>query len=168
VIVVSTLAARFMRERAGAAFLNNIDRLTVGLGKGACVGIFVYFALKMIGVAHDDNWHLLNTPYGYWFLVEVLCFVLLPAVILTTGVKMNSAGIVRLGAFWAVAGIIMNRINVSIITLNWNLPEHLHHIIPPWREVAVVLSIFTLHVLIFRWILNRMPVLREEPGYEDH
>jgi Ni/Fe-hydrogenase subunit HybB-like protein len=168
VIVVSTLAKRFLSERAGPSFLNNIDKLTVGLGKGACVGIFVYFALKMIGVAHDDNWHLLNTPYGYWFLVEVLCFVLLPAVVLTTGVKMNSAGIVRFGAFWAVAGIIMNRINVSIITLNWNLPEHLHHIIPPWREVAVVLSIFTLHILIFRWILNRMPVLREEPGYEDH
>jgi Ni/Fe-hydrogenase subunit HybB-like protein len=68
----------------------------------------------------------------------------------------------------AVAGIIMNRLNVSIIAFNWNLPEHLHHIIPPWKEVAVVLAIATVHILIFRWILNRMPVLREQPGYEKH
>jgi hypothetical protein len=33
--------------------------------------------------------------------------------------------------------------------------------------VAIVLSIITLHVLIFRWILNRMPVMREDPAYTE-
>lgn len=168
VIVVSTLAARFLRHRADQNFLGNLDSLTIGLGTGACVGIYVYFALKIIGIAHDNNWALLGTPYGYWFLVEMLGFVLLPALILTYGVKIRSVFAVRLGAFMAVAGIIMNRLNVSIIAFNWNLPEHLHHIIPPWKEVAVVLAIATVHILIFRWILNRMPVLREQPGYEKH
>lgn len=168
VIVVSTLAARFLRQRADQNFLGSLDGLTVGLGKGAAVGIFVYFALKMIGVAHDNNWALLGTPYGYWFLVELLGFVLLPALILTYGVKMRNAFAVRLGAFTAVAGIILNRLNVAIIAFNWNLPEHLHHIVPPWKEVAVVLAIATIHILVFRWILNRMPVLREQPGYERH
>ncbi|HET6516243.1 MAG TPA: NrfD/PsrC family molybdoenzyme membrane anchor subunit [Thermodesulfovibrionales bacterium] len=168
VIIVSALSKRFLRERCGPSFLQNIDRLTVGLGKAGCVAMFVYFALKIISVMHDNNWHYLNTPYGYWFLVEVLAFVLLPALVYTLGVKTNNPTIVRLAAFWAVAGIIMNRINVSIIALNWDLPEHLHHIIPPWREATVVLTIVTIHILIFRWILNRMPVLRDEPGYEDH
>lgn len=168
VIVVSTLAARYLRAKADNTFLENLDKLTVGLGKGACIGMFVYFSLKVVGVAHDDNWGLLATGFGYWFLVEVLGFVLLPAMILTYGVKRNSAGIVRFGAFSAVIGILVNRINISIIALNWQLPNHFHHILPPWREVAVVLAIATLHVLIFRWILNRMPVLREEPGYEPH
>ena len=31
----------------------------------------------------------------------------------------------------------------------------------------LVLSIATIHVLIFRWILNRMPVLRKHPDYHD-
>jgi Ni/Fe-hydrogenase subunit HybB-like protein len=168
VIVVSTLAARFVSDRCDANFLDNIDRLTLGLGKAAAVGIYVYFSLKVIGVAHDDNWSLLNTPYGYWFLVEVLLFVLLPGLLFTFGVKSGSVGTVRFAAFAAVAGIIMNRLNIVIITFNWNLPGHLHHIIPPWQEVAVVLSIATLHVLVFRWILNRMPVLRQEPGFEVH
>lgn len=168
VIVVSTLIARFLRSAADENFLGNLDSMTLGLGKGACVAMFVYFVLKLVGVAHDDNWYLLNSPYGKWFLVEILGFVLLPAAILTYGVKNSSAGVVRFGAFFAVSGIIMNRINVSIIAFNWNLPGHLHHIIPPWREVAIVLALVTIHIMIFRWILNRMPVVREDPEYKGH
>lgn len=167
VVVVSTLAAQFLRDKADHTFLNNLDPLTIGLGKGAAVGIYVYFALKLVGVAHDDHWDLLNTPYGHWFLVELFCFVLLPGLILSLGVKKASAGIVRLGAFTAVLGIVVNRINVSTIALNWQLPDHLHHIIPRGTEAMIVLAIFTLHVLIFRWILNRMPVLREHPDYKE-
>ncbi|OGW29330.1 MAG: hypothetical protein A2X59_01505 [Nitrospirae bacterium GWC2_42_7] len=168
VIMVSTLASRFLKNRCDAIFLGSLDRLTLGLGKGAGIGIYVYFALKVIGVAHDNNWYLLNTPYGYWFLVELLGFVLLPGLIFSLGVKKKSVGTVRFAAFAAVAGIILNRVNIVIITFNWNLPGHFHHIIPRWQEVAVVLCIATLHVLVFRWILNRMPVLRQDPDFEAH
>jgi Ni/Fe-hydrogenase subunit HybB-like protein len=166
VIVVSTLGVRFLRNATDQSFRDQLDPLTIGLGKGASVGIYVYFALKLIGVAHDDHWNLLTTGYGYWFLAERLCVVLLPGLILSLGVKKQSAGIVRLGAFSAVFGVIVNRINVSTIAFNWNLPQHFHHIIPPWQETAIVLAIATLHILIFRWILNRMPVLREDPDYK--
>ncbi len=168
VIAVSTLAVRFLRDKTDHGFTGDLDGQTIGLGKGAAVGMYVYFALKLIGIAHDNNWDLLNTPYGHWFIVEMLGFVLMPVLVLTAGVKKGSARIVRIGAFYAIAGILVNRINVSIIAFNWNLPDHLHHSIPPWREVAVVMSIATIHILVFRWILNRMPVLREEPGYESH
>jgi Ni/Fe-hydrogenase subunit HybB-like protein len=163
VIVVSTLAVTFLRDTTDETFMGSLEPLTVGMGKGTIVGMAVYFALKWIGVAHGHHWDLLNTPYGLWFLVEMLGFVLLPAAILVYGVKKESARIVRFGAFSAVFGIILNRVNVSIIAFNWNLPGHLHHIIPPWREAVVVLTIFTLHILVFRWILVRMPVLRKEP-----
>lgn len=167
VIVVSTLVAKFMKSAADSNFLGNLDRLTIGLGKGACVGMFVYFALKLVGIAHDDNWGLLFTSYGKWFLVEILGFVLLPALILTGGIKKDNAAIIRFGAFYAVVGIIVNRINVTVIAFNWNLPHHLHHIIPPWQEVAIVLTIATIHILIFRWIVNRMPVVREHEEYKE-
>ncbi len=166
VIVISTLVAVFMKSATDKNFLENLDRLTIGLGKGTLIGMFVYFALKLVGVAHDDNWYLLATPYGKWFLVEILGFLLLPAAVLTYGVKKSNVGMVRFGAFYAVAGIIVNRINVSIIAFNWNLPGHLHHIIPPWRESAIVAAIFVIHILIFRWIVNRMPVVREHPDYK--
>jgi Ni/Fe-hydrogenase subunit HybB-like protein len=168
VIAVSTLGARFLPDATDETFRRELGPLTIGLGKAASIGIYVYFALKLIGVAHDDHWNLLNTGYGRWFLVEMLLFVLAPGIVFSLGVKKQRVGIVRLGAFWAVLGIIVNRINVSTIAFNWNLPGHLHHIIPPWQEAAIVLAIATLHILIFRWILNRMPVLKEHPDYKEH
>jgi Ni/Fe-hydrogenase subunit HybB-like protein len=168
VIAVSTILSRFMRNSADREFLGSLDTLTVGLGKGACIVMFVYFALKLIGVAHDDNWDLLATPYGYWFLVEIFLFVLVPGFVLTRGVKRDSARMVRIGAFYALAGVILNRLNVSLITFNWAIPGHLHDLIPPVKEVFVVLAIATLHIIIFRWIVNRMPVLREHPDYREH
>lgn len=167
VIAVSTVVNRFLKERTDETFRNTLDELTVGLGKAACIGIFVYFVLRVIGVAHDDNWALLGTPYGLWFLVEILGMILVPGIVLTIAVKRNSASLVRLGAFWALAGVVLTRLNLSIITFNWNLPGHLHHIVPPVREVFVVLAIATLHILIFRWILNRMPVVAEHPEFAD-
>ncbi len=167
VIFVSTLAARFLKERCDQEFLESLPGLTLGLGQGAAVGMYVYLVFKLISIAHDNNWHYLTTPYGYWYLVEVLGFVIAPALVMTYGVKKLSVGAVRFGAIWAVVGIIVNRINVSIISLNWELPNHLHHIIPPWKETAVVLAIATIHILIFRWILNRMPVLHAHPDYKE-
>ncbi len=163
VIVVSYLCARFLRHAADSYFLESLDGLTLGLAKGAVVGMYVYFVLKWVGVAHDDNWHLLTTPYGKWFLVEVLGFVLAPALLMTLGLKTGSLPIVRFSAFYAVVGILLNRINVSIIAFNWHLPDHLHHIIPPLKEIMIVITITTIHILIFRWITTRMPVIRQEP-----
>ncbi|MCL5023217.1 MAG: polysulfide reductase NrfD [Nitrospirae bacterium] len=167
VIVVSTLSARFLKDKCGKTFLSSLPKLTLGLGKGAAIAIYVYFAIKVIALTHDSNWHLLNTGYGYWYLVEIFLLVLAPALIYSIGFKKRSVNTVRFAAFLAVFGVVMNRINIAIITFNWNLPHHFAHIIPPWKEVAVVLCIATIHVLVFRWILNRMPVLREESDYED-
>lgn len=169
VIAISTVGVRFLRERADAHFLGSLDRLTVGLGKGACVVLFVYFALRVIGVAHDDNWSLLASRWGLWFLAELLLFVLGPFLLLVWGVKRDSARIVRFGAFGALAGVVLYRLNVSQIAFNWNLPNHFHAIVPPLNEALIVLAVATTHILIFRWILNRMPVMREHPDFgEEH
>ncbi len=168
VIAVSTVFARFLREKAGPEYLENLDPMTVGLGRGAALGLFVYFALKWIGVAHDDHWNLLATSQGSWFLVEMLLFVLAPGILLSVGAKRNNARVVRFGAFWAIAGVILNRLNVSLVMFNWHLPGHLHDLVPPVREAGIVLAVATIHIILFRWIVNRMPVLREHPDYHDH
>jgi len=159
--------ARFLREKAGQEFLDTLDPMTVGLGKGAAVVLFVYFALKWIGVAHDDHWGLLATSQGSWFLAELLLFVLAPGILLAVGAKKHSARVVRVGAFWAIAGVILNRLNVSLVMFNWHLPGHLHHLVPPVREAGIVLAVAMIHIILFRWIVNRMPVLREHPDYHD-
>jgi hypothetical protein len=61
---------------------------------------------------------------------------------------------------------VLNRVNVTLIAFNWNQPDHLRHIIPPWTESVMCAAMVTLHVLVFRWILNRFPVMRELPEYK--
>jgi Ni/Fe-hydrogenase subunit HybB-like protein len=168
VIVVSTLSIRFLKNRTDETFRESLPKLTLGLGQGAAVGMFVYLVFKIIGIAHDNNWNLLNTPYGHWFLLELIGFVLVPALLFTYGVKKQSVGVVRFAAFYAAVGIIFNRIDTGIIAMNWNLPNHLEEIVPGWKETMVVFAIITIHILLFRWILNRMPVLHADPDYEPH
>ncbi len=136
--------------------------MTLGLGKGASAVLFTYFCLKWVGVAHDHNWEWLATPLGSWFMLELFGFVLAPALLLFWGVKKESVSMVRAGAIWAILGIIFNRVNVSMIAFNWNSPDRYS---PHWMEIAVTITIITLGLLTFRFIVRRMPILYKHPAY---
>jgi len=140
------------------------DRITVGLAKAASIALAVYFAIKVMGVALDDDWHYLATGWGAWFLVEMLGFVLLPCILFAVGFRERRTTLIRVTALWTVIGIILNRLNVSIIAFNWQLPSELRYV-PHWMEIAVTVSIVTFGVVMFRWIANRMPILHEHPEW---
>jgi Ni/Fe-hydrogenase subunit HybB-like protein len=59
-------------------------------------------------------------------------------------------------------GVILNRLNVSVIGFNWNLPNHY---VPSWMEILVTLAVIFTEIWIFRWIVTRMPVLRDSPAW---
>lgn len=162
VIVESMLSHRIFRHQLDPQRHVDLDGLTLGLGKAASVVLFAYFFLKLIGIADGHTWNLLATPLGHWFLVELLGFVLLPCFLFAWGVREGSAKLVRFTAVLTVIGIIVNRLNVSLITFNWNLPDRYF---PSWMEFVTSLTIITIGLLTFRWVVNRMPVLREHPEY---
>jgi hypothetical protein len=163
VIFISGLAIKFFKNRIGNQFKQNITELTAGLAKAASIVLFTYFGLKIIGIAHGNNWNLLNTTYGYWFLVEIIIFVLLPCFLFALGARNKSIGLIRFTSFWTIIGIIINRLNVSIIAFNWKLNERSF---PDWKDIVISLTIILVAVLTFRWIVNRMPVLDEHPDYK--
>jgi Ni/Fe-hydrogenase subunit HybB-like protein len=105
----------------------------------------------------------LFTGYGLWWLVEVLGFILLPSLLYAVAVRHDRVGLVRVASVIAVLGVVLNRLNVSIITYRWNA---INRYIPNWQEIVVTLTIVTVGLLTFRWIVNRMPVLREHPDFE--
>ncbi len=41
-----------------------LDKITCGLAKAASIVLAVYFAIKVMGIALDDEWHLLGTSWG--------------------------------------------------------------------------------------------------------
>jgi Ni/Fe-hydrogenase subunit HybB-like protein len=162
VIAESSLSHRLFRDRLDPRRHVDLDGITLGLGKAASVVLFVYFFLKVQGVAEGGHWALLATPYGHWFLVEMLGFVLLPCLLFAHGVRSANARLVRGTAVVAVLGVVLNRLNVSIVAYNWNAAERY---VPSALEILTSLTIITIGILVFRWIVNRMPVLDEHPDY---
>lgn len=166
VIVESSLSHRIFRNQIDPQQHVDLDRLTLGLGKSASVVLFTYFFLKLLGLADGARWNLLGTPFGTWYLVEVLGFVLLPCFLFAHGVRHGDVTLVRATAALTVVGIVLNRLNVSIIAFNWNVADRY---VPSWMEIMTSITIITIGILTFRWIVNRMPVLHEHPEYaEEH
>ena len=165
VIVESAITHRVFKSQIENFSHAEFDKLTVGLGKGAASAMFIYFILKIFAIADADTWAYLNTPYGYWFLVELLGFVLLPVFLFVSAARNNNAKLVRFTGFITVLGVILNRLNVSIISYNWDLPSSLKYY-PRWSEIALTIGVVTMLVLAYRWIVTRMAIMREHPDYE--
>ena len=56
-----------------------------------------------------------------------------------------------------VLGVVLNRLNVSMIAYNTDAAVRY---VPSWMEIVGSVTIVTMGVVTFRWIVNRMPVLR--------
>lgn len=166
VIVESTITHRVFKSQVKDFSQPDFDRLTIGLGKGAASAMVIYLILKMLGVADADNWEYLNTPYGYWFLVELLGFVLFPVFLFTSAARNDNAKLARIAGFITVFGVILNRLNVSVIAYNWDLPASSLRYYPRWSEIALTLGVVTMIILAYRWIVNRMAIMHEHPEYE--
>ncbi len=162
-IFESSLTHRVFKRQVEHFDYAEFDRLTIGLGKAASAALFTYFFLKLFGLAHSNNWGLLNTPYGYWFLLEVLGFVFLPAFLFAYGVRYKNVKVTRWTALLTVVGVVLNRVNTSIVAFNWNAAERYY---PKWTELVITIGVITMGVLAFRWIVNRMAILYDHPDYE--
>jgi Ni/Fe-hydrogenase subunit HybB-like protein len=163
VTFVGFLCQRFFADKVEMSD-EQLDRITLGLGKASSITLAVYFSLQVIGIAHDHKWHYLGTPLGYWFLVELLGFVLLPCVLFVIAARERRPGLARGAAVITILGIVLNRLNLSIIAFNWQHPGGQH--VPHWKELWISLTIVTVGVLVFRWIVNRMPIVNKHPDYE--
>ncbi len=156
VIVESGLSHRLFAYRLSPSSHFDLDDLTLGLGKAAAAVLYVYFFLKLIGLADGNHWDLLNTPYGHLYLLEIVGFVALPCALYLFGVRTRNVRLVRITGAWTVIGILFNRFNVSMIAMNWQTSPHYT---PSWMEVTVSLALLTMGIWLFRWLVNRLPVM---------
>ncbi|NUO18504.1 polysulfide reductase NrfD [bacterium] len=164
IIIEASLAHRYFKMQTAHMSHRDLDKLILGLAKGGALVLYMYFWLKIIGVAHEHQWHLLfSSGYGLWFLFEIFGFILAPAFLFLFAVRHLNATMARVAAVWTVVGLVLNRLNVSVISFNWNAAERY---IPHWKEIAVTVTIFTVGVLLYQFIVNRMPILLQHPDYK--
>jgi Ni/Fe-hydrogenase subunit HybB-like protein len=133
-----------------------------GLAK-ICTGtLFAYFFLQLLVFIHGKHWDLINTPMGYWYLVEMIGFVLIPMILYFYSYRKNSVFLIRLAAIITMLGVVLNRLNVTVIGFRWDMAVHY---VPSWMEIVVTLTVLFTEIWIFRWVINRLPVLRESPNW---
>jgi len=141
------------------------SNINIGLSKGAAVTLAVYFAIKMVSLALDDEWRLLGTGWGLWYLVEIVGFVVLPCVLFVVAYRERRLTLSRVAAAITVVGVMLNRFNITFVAFNWNVPADQRYI-PNWMEVWVTVAFITFAVVVFRWIANRMPIMYEHPDWK--
>lgn len=129
--------------------------------------MFAYLFLQIVVLIHGQHWDLLETSMGHWWLFEIIGFVILPMILFIYSYRTFNITLARIAAIIAILGIILNRLNVSIIAFRWDAAVSY---VPSWMEIVVSLAIIFTQIWIFRWVITRMPVLRESPEWarEDH
>lgn len=166
VIFESTMAHKYFHDQMDETHLAESSPVTLGFGKAASMVLAGYFTVKVIGIAAGNHWHLLGTGYGLWYLVELLGFVLLPCFLYAVGVRDKNIQIIKWAAAWTLLGVILNRLNVSLIAFNWHLPASERYF-PHWMEIGISIFIVTLGLLAYRFVVTRMPILHQHPEYMD-
>jgi Ni/Fe-hydrogenase subunit HybB-like protein len=141
--------------------------ILAGLAKICAGALFAYFALMVIVFVHGKDWNYLDSGWGLWYLLEMIGFVILPMLIFYLSYRHKNILAIRIAAVITLLGVILNRMNISIIVYRWYDVERY---VPSWQEFVVTLTIIFIEVWVLRWIILRMPVLRKSPDWvrDDH
>jgi hypothetical protein len=119
------------------------------------MGLATYLTIKLLSIAHDNKWSYFATGYGQWYLVEIMIGVIIPMALFAYAIRRKQMAIIRSGAFLVVIGIFLNRLNTALITFNWKLP---YREIPHWREVIISLTVYCIYIVVYRFLLYRLPI----------
>jgi len=136
--------------------------IILGLARICAGAMFAYFFLQVLVFIHEKHWDLLNTPMGYWYLFEMIGFVLIPMLLFVYSYRRESIQLIKVAAILTMLGVILNRLNVTVIGFRW---DSAIRYVPSWMEVVITLTVIFTEIWIFRWVIRRMPVLRDSPAW---
>ena len=159
IIFEGTISSRIFSNLIGPKTHHSHNDIVLGLAKGAAITMFVYYFFLAFIFMHGDKWQLIDTSWGYWYLVEVIGFVLVPCFMFAYGVRNKNFGVIRVAAVMTILGVILNRQNICLIAYNWNVANKYY---PSWQEIVVTLMVVFVEIWVFRWIVTRMNVFSKE------
>lgn len=166
VIFEHAVVDRFLHDQIDEEHDIESNNVALGFAKAASFLMMGYLMIQVIGIAVDNDWRHLGTRWGLWYLVEMIGFVGLPAVVYAIGVREQNIKLLQWTSGWVVLGIIVNRLNVSLVAFNWQLPPDQRYF-PNFPEIMTTVFIVTIGIVLFKWIAVRMPVLHVHPDYPD-
>jgi len=162
VILEGSISSKVFSYQLGKNDKKHHDSILHSLAKICALGMFVYFFMQIIIFVHEKNYTYIFTPMGYWYLVEVFGFVVLPMLLFFFAYRKQNILAVKIASVLTLLGIMLNRMNISIIAFQYDAAVRY---VPTWQEFVVTLTIIFIEIWVFRWIIRRMPVLRKSPDW---
>jgi Ni/Fe-hydrogenase subunit HybB-like protein len=153
VIVESWLSQRALRHHLNMTLLEPLARAMVVL-------LTIYGILRVQDLVRRGSLSLLREPSheALMLLLELGLGVLLPvAVLAIPALRMRQAGMVT-GAFLAVLGFVLNRLNVSITGMERAAGVHYF---PSWAEVAITAALVAVGFAAFGLATRYLPVFSD-------
>ncbi len=160
VIVVESIGQKAFRRIMSPTNKNAHGNIMVSLSRICAVSMFVYLSMVILVFLHGKDYNYINSGWGLWWLVEVVGFVFIPAVLFLAAYKRQAITLIRVAAVMTMIGIILNRMNISTFSYQWY--EHSIHF-PTLMEIIVSAGVIFVQIFVFRWIVRRMPVYSEPP-----
>lgn len=162
VIAVVTLCWKLFAYQLDETYRKAKNPIFVGLAGICALSMFSYFFMHVIIFAHEKNWVYMGTGWGWWYLLEMIPFVVVPMFMFLYGYKLKNIRLINIAAVLTLLGILLNRMNTSLIAYNIDAPVRY---IPTIWEIIVSVSVILIQIWVFRWIVLRMPVLRKSPDW---
>jgi len=163
IIIESMFTHRIFSDRLDEAHRASHNKILLGLAKGSASVMAAYLFLKVIDLTHGHQLGMLLTPMGLWYLVEVAGFTLLPLVLYVVAIRRQSVKLVQRTAILTAIGVILNRLNISVIAFKWYEAVRYY---PSWMEIWVTLAVISMELWVFQWVINRMPILGAHPDFK--
>jgi len=156
----SILSARAFRHRPDFEVLD-------GLARGSSYVLVFYFVLKL--------WHLVTGPglgaafdgslEANMFLVEMLVGVVAPLLLFyATDARRRISGLLAFDIL-VITGVVVNRLNVAVVSLAREAGEHGAAYFPSWMEIVLTLGMVSVAVFAFK-LAARFLRLFPETGTE--
>ncbi|HVJ04762.1 MAG TPA: 4Fe-4S dicluster domain-containing protein [Candidatus Saccharimonadales bacterium] len=135
------------------------------MGKVAFWSMLIYQVVRLADLTYRGNLNLVGGPKSTLFLAEVLLGGLLPLILLSTDKLRNRSGTLGMGAGLAVAGVVLNRMNVVSLgmTLRGAMPQTTPvHYFPSIFEWGISVGLIAATIFLFGLGVRHMPVLPPE------
>jgi Ni/Fe-hydrogenase subunit HybB-like protein len=156
VIFEGSITHKVFQHRVGRDLKRSHDDIVLGLARICGSAMFVYLFLQLLVFVHGQRWEYLGSGWGGWYLLEMVGFVAIPAALFMTAHRSRDLKLTRIAAAMTLVGIVLNRLNVSVIAFKWYAAVRY---VPTWMEIVVTLAVISAELWVFRWVVNRMPVL---------
>jgi len=159
VIFEGGISHRVFHSRVGPTLARSHDAIMLSLAQIAGAAMFVNLFLEGLKFLHGRLWLSFHGGWAAWYLVEIVGFGVVPMMLLLFGSRTRRMRMVKIGAILGLSGVILNRLNLSVIAFKWYEPAHY---VPSWMEFVVTAGVISAEIWVFRWIVMRMPILADE------